>query len=161
MVTTKEQERKALSKIKKIIADLGENSYLAAAFEGVFELANQNIIDDAAYCFPDRVNKLNRQIKDLNNEKDALINKLKETKTSFDTMDAEYEQLKKRSFSRNEIIALKQLVNSNMEESQNRFESAVSNTLNGGPLCDLQHAYDEINTLKSINKKLHDILYKY
>lgn len=48
-MTTKEQERKALEKIRKIVDDLGENSYLATAFDGAFELAEQNIEDDAAY----------------------------------------------------------------------------------------------------------------
>ncbi len=34
MIATKEQERKTLEKIKQMVAELGENSYLAAAFTG-------------------------------------------------------------------------------------------------------------------------------
>lgn len=34
-MTTKEQERKALAQIKKIVESLGEGSYIATAFEGV------------------------------------------------------------------------------------------------------------------------------
>lgn len=49
MIATKEQERNALEKIKKMVAELGENSYLASAFTGAFELAEQNINDDAGY----------------------------------------------------------------------------------------------------------------
>lgn len=45
---TKEQERETLEKIKSMVADLGPQSYLAAAFQGVFEDAEQNIEDDAA-----------------------------------------------------------------------------------------------------------------
>ena len=33
MAATKEQERKALEKIKKIVTDLGEDSYISMAFE--------------------------------------------------------------------------------------------------------------------------------
>jgi septal ring factor EnvC (AmiA/AmiB activator) len=46
MIATKEQERKTLEKIKQMVAELGENSYLAAAFTGAFELAEQNIEND-------------------------------------------------------------------------------------------------------------------
>ena len=34
---TKEQEREALEKIKRMVAELGPQSYLATAFEGCFE----------------------------------------------------------------------------------------------------------------------------
>ena len=45
-MTTKEQERKALEKIRKIVEELGENSYIGIAFEGCFELAEENIEND-------------------------------------------------------------------------------------------------------------------
>lgn len=48
-MASKEQERKALEQIKKIIAGLGERSYVGTAFAGCFEDAEQNIEDDAAY----------------------------------------------------------------------------------------------------------------
>lgn len=47
-MTTKEQERKALAQIRKIVEGLGENSYLSFAFEGCFEKAEQNIENDFA-----------------------------------------------------------------------------------------------------------------
>lgn len=42
MISTKEQERKALEKIKGIVEGLGEQSYLATAFKGCFEILQQN-----------------------------------------------------------------------------------------------------------------------
>ena len=50
MAATKEQERKALEKIKKIVTDLGEDSYISMAFEGCFEIAEETLkmISDAA-----------------------------------------------------------------------------------------------------------------
>lgn len=45
-MTTKEQERKALEKIRKIVEELGENSYIGTAFEGCFEIAEENIEND-------------------------------------------------------------------------------------------------------------------
>ena len=53
-MSTKDQERKALEQIKKIISGLGEGSYLATAFEGTFEDAEENITYDAAYSWKQR-----------------------------------------------------------------------------------------------------------
>lgn len=52
---TKEQERETMEKIKAMVAELGPQSYLATAFEGVFEDAEQNIEDDAAYSMKSRL----------------------------------------------------------------------------------------------------------
>ena len=53
-MATKEQERKALEQIKKIVASLGEGSYVGMALEGCFSDAEQNIDDDAAFSMKDR-----------------------------------------------------------------------------------------------------------
>lgn len=48
-MTTKEQERQAIAKIRRIVEGLGVNSYIGFAMEGVLEMAERNIEDDAAY----------------------------------------------------------------------------------------------------------------
>lgn len=55
MISTKEQERKALEKIKTIVDGLGENSYIATAFAGCFEIAEQNIEYDFADSLQERL----------------------------------------------------------------------------------------------------------
>lgn len=45
-MATKEQERKALEQIKKIVEGLGEVSYIGIAFEGCFADAEENIRND-------------------------------------------------------------------------------------------------------------------
>ena len=45
-MTTKEQERKALEQIKNIVEVLGPDSYIAAAFDGAWEIAESNIAND-------------------------------------------------------------------------------------------------------------------
>lgn len=47
-MTTKAEERKALEQIKAIVDKLGENSYVAMAFDGAFEIAEDNIGNDFA-----------------------------------------------------------------------------------------------------------------
>lgn len=54
---TKEQERKALAQIKKIVEGLGENSYIGMAFEGCFEIAEENIENDFGCSMKQRVEK--------------------------------------------------------------------------------------------------------
>lgn len=43
VMASKQQERDALAAIKKMVEDLGPQSYLATAFAGCFEIAEQNI----------------------------------------------------------------------------------------------------------------------
>jgi len=59
-IATKDQERKTLEKIKKMVAELGENSYLAAAFTGAFELAEQNIKNDWGLTTQEYIDKAHR-----------------------------------------------------------------------------------------------------
>lgn len=48
-MTTKEQERQAIEKIRKIVEGLGADSYVGIAMTGVLEVAEQNIEFDAAF----------------------------------------------------------------------------------------------------------------
>lgn len=61
-MTTKEQERKALEQIKKIVEGLGENSYIGTAFEGCFEIAESNIDNDYSCSMKQRVDYTNEQL---------------------------------------------------------------------------------------------------
>nr|UVX50042.1 MAG: hypothetical protein [Bacteriophage sp.] len=51
---TKQQERAALEKIRKIVAELGPDSYIATAFAGCFEIAAENIENDFADSMKER-----------------------------------------------------------------------------------------------------------
>ena len=68
---TKAQERETLEKIKAMVAELGPQSYLKTAFEGVFEIAEMNIDEDAAYSFPGRVSLLEEQLKEMGSKYNA------------------------------------------------------------------------------------------
>lgn len=61
MMATKEQERKALEKIRKIVADLGEDSYIGTAFEGCFEIAKENIENDFACSMKQRYERASEE----------------------------------------------------------------------------------------------------
>lgn len=58
---TKQQERDALDKIRKIVEQLGPDSYIATAFEGCFDLAAENIENDWACSMADRVRRAEKR----------------------------------------------------------------------------------------------------
>lgn len=78
MIATKEQERNTLAKIKKMVAELGENSYLASAFTGAFELAEQNIDNDFGFTTQEYI--------DMANKASGTENKLNEELTKTKSM---------------------------------------------------------------------------
>ena len=78
-MTTKDQERKALEQIKKIVESLGENSYIGTAFEGCFEMAEDNIKYDTAFSMKNErdnaefaEDQLRSKIKDQEKKIEAL-----------------------------------------------------------------------------------------
>ena len=71
-MTTKEQERAAVEKIRKIIEELGENSYVGFAMEGVLELAEENIREDTAYSMKERVEFIEERAQEAEKENKLL-----------------------------------------------------------------------------------------
>ena len=68
---TKEQERETLEKIKAMVEELGPQSYLKTAFTGVYEVAEMNIEEDAAYSFPGRISLLEEQLREMGSKYNA------------------------------------------------------------------------------------------
>lgn len=71
-MTTKEQERKALEQIRKIIAGLGDLSYIGTALEGCLEIADQNIEYDFADSMKGRVEIADKKVKELTSQIEHL-----------------------------------------------------------------------------------------
>lgn len=77
-MTTKAQEIKALEQIRKIVAGLGEDSYIATAFEGCYEIAEENIDMDAAFSMKGAKDLAEKQLRDLKDVRDELVEENKE-----------------------------------------------------------------------------------
>lgn len=58
VAATRQTERDTLAAIMDLVADLGPNSYIGAAFDGVFEVAEENIENDACFSMKARANAL-------------------------------------------------------------------------------------------------------
>lgn len=122
---SKAQEREALNKIKAIVANLGENSYLSTAFAGCFGIAEWNIENDGADSLQERLEmaekKIAQGVEELQQTKrDYLVafdkNRILETKNDdlLKQITEIHEQNKTRSLPEqivekqaNEIINLK------------------------------------------------------
>lgn len=68
MIATKDQERKAIEEIRKIVDNLGENSYVGAAMEGVLELAKDNIENDFVQSMKESVETAEKRAHELEEE---------------------------------------------------------------------------------------------
>lgn len=68
MIATKDQERKALEEIRKIVDNLGEYSYVGAAMDGVLELAEDNIENDFVQSMKESVETAEKRAHELEEE---------------------------------------------------------------------------------------------
>ncbi len=88
-MTTKEQERKALAQICKIVTELDEDSYVGTALDGALELAERNIEYDAAFSaryYIDKLEETEEQLKAANEkvrELEAEMERQQETHHSI------------------------------------------------------------------------------
>lgn len=87
-MTTKEQERKALDQIRKIVESLGANSYIATAFDGCFEVAESNIENDWACSMKEQAENAQKKAEAL----ESLANDLGEKLSSaYKTIEINHE----------------------------------------------------------------------
>ena len=93
-MTTKEQERKALAKIRKIVDELGEDSYIATAFDGVWEIAEENIGNDFANSVRFYINKYYESERKLACRNTEAMNKVDELMKENRELTAEVEYQK-------------------------------------------------------------------
>lgn len=151
-MTSKEQERKALEQIRKIVEGLGEDSYVGKAFEGCFEFAEDNINNDFWMSMKERkeaaefaedelrlkIGEKLEQIKSLETKIDTLQISIAERDKALDTKDYRIAELSE---------SLKK-VSSYCTENWNKLQAAETK---------LDEKEDEIIRLKA---KLYDLMAK-
>jgi hypothetical protein len=90
MIATKEQERKTLEKIKQMVAELGQNSYLAAAFTGAFELAEQNIENDWGCTMAEEAERMKREAEEKARKAAELMQQAKKEMLKAEEMQKKF-----------------------------------------------------------------------
>ena len=110
-MTTKAQERKALEQIRKIVEGLGEDSYIGMAFEGCFEIAEENIENDFGCSMKQRWESAEKKVANLMDERRSaelfLSEKMDEIEKLVKLRDEKKEQDAKVESLETEIIKLK------------------------------------------------------
>lgn len=135
-MTTKEQERKALAEIKKIVESLGEGSYVATAFDGCFEIALENIENDFADSMKDRWLSADRKLNAANGTIEELRDKLAESEKDYEAAheaahlvanekDAQIEALEKRVISDDDLTDCISLARDRAAEYESMMDEAA------------------------------------
>ena len=122
---TKEQERETMEKIKAMVAELGPQSYLKTAFEGVFEIAEMNIDEDAAYSFPGRVSLLEEQLKEMGSKYNAARSDVEVLNSQLDHAQEQVDALKGRQLPAWLQSAAYGLVVEELAAAQKRMEQSA------------------------------------
>ena len=122
---TKEQERESLEKIKAMVAELGPQSHLKTAFEGVFEVAEMNIDEDAAYSFPGRVSLLEEQLKEMGSKYNAARSDAEVLRSQLDHAQEQADALKKQQLPVWLHSAVYGLASEELATSKARMEQAA------------------------------------
>ena len=90
MIATKAQERKALQDIKAIVESLGENSYIATAFTGAFELAEQNIENDSGCTMIEKAERMEREAEEKSIKVAELMQQAKKEMLKAEEMQKKF-----------------------------------------------------------------------
>lgn len=115
---TKEQERKALEKIKKIVDELGENSYVGTAFEGCFEIAEDNIGNDFCCSMKQKYEAEQKEAEHFRELSGKLTDELEAVKK-------ENENLSKKTISITDLAHLSRLADKDLDECKKRQSEAA------------------------------------
>ena len=144
-MTTKEQERKALEQIEKIISGLGENSYIGTAMEGMIEDARENIENDFALSWKDRAETAEKACDLRRNQAHELEKQVEELTATVNLRNMEIESKEK------DIELLSKKCDENEERWKKEYCARIDTELKNEKLN------EEIIRLKA---KLYDLMTK-
>lgn len=128
-MATKRNERETLEIIRQMVADLGEQSYLATAFEGCFEDAEDNIDDDAAYSYKGRYEHIREQLDEAKKKIEELEGKLTqeiaEKQQARDEAQAVIKKLEDKALSEDDLEDIRQLLDDRATVADEKAEAAA------------------------------------
>lgn len=134
---TKDQEREALAKIKAIVESLGPDSYVGTAFEGCFEIAEDNIGNDFACSMKQRVEAVVIENTRPKEKVKELEGKLAESEKDYEAAheaahlvanekDAEIARLKAMVLSPDDMEDVRQVLKNRMNEDEEKASQAAA-----------------------------------
>ena len=109
-MTTKDQERKALEKIRKIVEGLGENSYIATAFDGCFEIASDNIENDFACSMKQQLEEAEKKVTSLEKENARLRADIEPSREYAAALEENIREIMKSALSADDLYDIEQMM---------------------------------------------------
>ena len=134
-MATKRNERETLETIRQLVADLGENSYLATAFEGCFEDAECNIENDFGDSWKRRCESAERKLDEAQAEIEILREQLTESQKDWEAAhvaagliaeqkDAKIKALQAQVLSTDELFDIRMVLEARINEDEEEAKRA-------------------------------------
>ena len=149
MVATKEQERKALEKIKKIVEELGEDSYIGMAFEGCFEIAEENIENDFGCSMKQRVEAAEKKLETAELDNRDLRNSIADLKSK-------YASIENKVLTTAEAGAIKAILSSSRMEAANMADGTAQRIVELADNPDSAEFRQAVQDNRKSKKRLED-----
>ncbi len=126
---SKALEYEALEEIKAIIKSLGEGSYLATAFAGCFEDAENNIEDDAAYSMKDRWESAERKLAEAEKNITSIELDNRDLRIALDRVKQEaadaQQALRDKTLAPDDMTDIQQLIDETIYDLDSRVKAAA------------------------------------
>lgn len=157
-IATKEQERKALEKIRKIVEELGEGSYVGIALEVCLEMAKENIDNDwglsekqLADAAAKRVEELEKQVEDLKAQLDRERSGRADDVKTAETLIA---SAKKKALAPDDLTDCKQMTENLISELQSKVKEAEATILEYAEHPETTTFCDAVRERKNLTKDI-------
>lgn len=135
---TKQQERDALAAIRRMVEELGPQSYLATAFEGVFEDAESNIENDFGDSMKTRWLHADAQLNAAKGTIEELEAHKRSMQETIDRLQRERGEAEARQVTDTGIVHLIRLAEKDLAEAEQRRDEAAQDivTYADDPACE-------------------------
>lgn len=149
-MTIKEQERKAMEQIRKIVDGLGEYSYIAAAMEGVWDIMEENISNDFAISMADKLKEKDKEIASMKDRAEKAEAELHDANLEIKSMSDHLQAANDNAANLFKLIDMK-------DETERKQSSEISrlHAENGDLVCTVASLKEEVIHLKA---KLYDMI---
>lgn len=164
-IATKQQERDTLAAIRKMVEELGPQSYLATAFDGCFEDAENNIENDFADSMKTRWLHADAQLNAANGTIEELKEQLEESKKDWEAAhaaahaiaeekDAEIAALRERIIPADDLTDCKQMAENLVLELRQKVKAAEATILEYAEHPETTTFCDAVRERKNLTKDI-------
>ena len=124
-LATKQEERDTLAAIRKMVEELGPQSYLATAFDGCFEDAENNIENDFADSMKTRWLHADAQLNAAKGTIEELEAHERSMKETIDRLQQQRDAAEARQVTETDLVHLIRLAEEDLTEAEQRRDAAA------------------------------------